>query len=148
MTQVSKIKLRPEIENRIYELFEDAVLHLRSREDVLGFLKDFLSPTERVILAKRFAIAILLLKNNDYNSISDTLRVTPNTISKVNLQIKHGGGSVRKIAQKIAVSDINKASIEELLGSLTPKKHTLTGEVYKKDLVKREKRINRLKKGL
>ena len=111
-------------------------------------MDDFLSPTEKTVLVKRLAIAVMLIKGNDYNSIRQTLKVTPVTISKISLKIAHGNGSVKKTAINVAESDYGKALIEEFLGIFEKRKVTLTGEVYKKSTWERRQKIKRLKKGV
>ena len=48
------------------------------------FLEDFFSPTERTVMAKRLAIAVLIAKGNDYRTIAQILKVTPITIFNYN----------------------------------------------------------------
>ncbi len=143
MTQVSKIRLRPEVDQRIYDLLENTLIKFRNKKEIINFLNDFLSPIEKTILAKRLAIAVLLEKGNIYENISNILRVTPNTINKMSLKIKYGNGAVKKVAENIANSDLGMALIEEILGIFSQKKRTLTGEVYRKPILERDRKIKR-----
>lgn len=146
MTQVSKIRLRPEVEERIYKLLENALVRFKRNKDIIDFLNDFLSPIEKTILAKRLAITVLLAKGNNYVSISDILKVTPNTITKMSLRMKYGNGAVRGVAETIANTDFGKALVEEILGIFERKRRTLTGEVFRKPIWKRKRKLQRLKK--
>lgn len=148
MTQVSKYKLRLNLEERIYELLSNTLAGIKNSTDFKIFLNDFLSPTERTVLAKRLAIAALIEKGNDYRQICQILRVTPTTISKVAFRMKYGNGSIKKISENIAVLDDNKALLEEL-GSIfdLPVKGLPISE-YTKKVQKRSQVINRLKKEL
>ena len=146
MTQVSRIKLRVDVEDRIYNLLSQVLAGIKKKEDFDEFLDDFLSPTERTVFAKRLAIAVLLAKDCDYAEIRETLRVTPVTISKVSFRINHGNSSIKKVANDIADSDSGKALVEEILGFFGRKRRTLTGEVYRKPFVEKEKRLHKLKK--
>lgn len=148
MTQVSKYKLKLDVEDRIYKLLSDSLSDINNKDDFNNFLNDFLSPTEKTVFAKRLAIAVLLSKGNDYKNVCAILKVTPVTVSKMSLRMKYGNGSVKKIADKIAVSDDNKALLEEL-GSIfdMPMKGLPLSEYHKK-VQQRSKNIHRLKKSL
>ncbi len=146
MTQVSRIKLRIDIENRIYKLLSQTLAGIKKEDEFNDFLDDFLSPTERTVFAKRLAIAILLAKGCDYAEIRKTLRVTPTTISRANFRMNYGNGSVKKAAENIANSDYGKALAEEILGIFEPKRRTLAGEVYKNPILEKERKLRRLKK--
>ncbi len=146
MTQVSRIKLKPEVEQRIMNLFSIVISDIKGRDNVGKFLDDFLSPVEKIILVKRLAIAVLIAKGNDYDNIRRTLRVTFGTISKMSLKMKYGNGSVKSIAEYIANSDYGQALIEEILGIFEPKRRTLAGEVYKKPIWEKKQKVQRLKK--
>lgn len=52
----------------------------RKVEDFFGY---FLTPTEQITLAKRLAIAFLLIKKCDYRMITKILRVSSSTIGSV-----------------------------------------------------------------
>ena len=88
MTQVSRFMLRPEVWEKIFDLFTDTFLRIKDKKKLNDFFDNFFSPTEKIMLSKRLAIAVLLAKGNDYGSIKNTIRVTDGTISKVNLLLK------------------------------------------------------------
>ncbi len=62
MGRISKRRIDPEIEERIFEIFWDYLASLRNPEDINEFLASLLSYTEQVMLSKRLAIALLLAK--------------------------------------------------------------------------------------
>lgn len=105
MTQVSKRWLSKEIENRIFEIFWQSLAYCSTKETVASFLEDLLTPTEKIMLAKRVSIAFLLLKGYDYKSINDTLKVSDPTIWTVNLWLKTRGKGYRMILEKIIKSE-------------------------------------------
>lgn len=148
MTQVSKHKLRFEVENRIYELLNDSFSEIRDKDEFNNFLDDFLSPIEKTVLAKRLAIAVLISKGNDYKNICAILKVTPNTVSKMSFRIKYGNGSVKKMADKIVASDDNKALLEELASIFDIPIKGLPKSEYIKKVQKRNKNIDRFKNKL
>lgn len=148
MTQVSQIKLRPDVEERIYKLLVEVLIRFKDKKDLSSFLDDFISPTEKTVLAKRLAIAALIAKGNDYSRIRQILRVTPSTIAKMSLHMQYGNGSVKKVANKIASSDSGKALLQELLGIFDLPAKGLPISDYHKKVQKREKKIYKLKKEL
>jgi hypothetical protein len=94
------------------------------------------------------AISVLLAKGNSYENISNILRVTPNTITKMSLKMKYGNGSVKKVSESITNSDSGKAIIEEILGVIQRKHINLGGDEFKTPSWERERKIRRLKKGI
>lgn len=121
-------------------------MKMKNKSELDNFLNDFMSPTERTVLFKRLAVAVLLAKGNDYRSISDILRVTPITISKMSFRMKYGNGSVKKISEKIMTKDKGKAILEELTGIFdNPIKERPRGE-YRKNIWERNKKIRKLRK--
>ena len=100
MAQVSKKFLPVDVTNRITETLLEAVSQVKGRKDTALFLNDLLTPTERVVLAKRLAIAVLLLKGWGYESIQNFLKVSSDTVGKVALIVKHNQG-YPKIVEKM-----------------------------------------------
>src|SRR3989338_11266779 len=101
MTQVSRIPLRKEIEKRIFEIFLSSLAKVRHRQEVENFINDLLSPTEKTMLAKRISIAFLLAKKYDQRTISKTLKVGLETVSKVSRSMRSGKGGYRMVAGNI-----------------------------------------------
>lgn len=92
MTQVSRRVLHKQVEEQIFETLWEAISQVRDKKDVQIFLNDLLTPTEKVMLAKRLAIAVLLLKQRNYQTIKDFLKVSGETISKISLILKMNKG--------------------------------------------------------
>lgn len=101
MTQVSRYPIHKSVEKRMFEIFTTTISHLKNTEDIEEFLHDFLSPVEKIMLAKRLTIAVLLAKGYSYPSIKSILRVTPTTISTVSLSLKYSGNGYKKMVEKI-----------------------------------------------
>lgn len=83
MAQISKRFLNKKIEARILDLFWTSLSSLSTKEKVALFLDDLLTPTEKLMLSKRLAIAFMLMKNYDYSVINDRLKVSDTTIWNV-----------------------------------------------------------------
>jgi len=91
MSQISKRQLGRKLELKIYDSFWRVIANIKKREEVSDFFSDCLTPTERVYLAKRMAIAVLLSKGYDYRSISNMLKVSTGTVGRVASKIKERG---------------------------------------------------------
>jgi uncharacterized protein YerC len=121
MTQISRMPIHKSVEKRMFEIFTTTISNLKKPEDIEEFLHDFLSPVEKIMLAKRLAIAILLAKNYSYPSIQQILRVTPTTIATVSLSLKYSGKGYKKMVEKI-LSDEKRDNfwqkIEDVLASI------------------------------
>ncbi|OGD89343.1 hypothetical protein A3J17_03655 [Candidatus Curtissbacteria bacterium RIFCSPLOWO2_02_FULL_40_11] len=100
MSRVSKKVLNRQIEEQMFETLWESVSQVKNKEDVKLFLGDLLSPVERIMVAKRLAIAVMLLKGHNYETIIDILRVSNETISKIALALRLNRG------YKIAIDKI------------------------------------------
>lgn len=85
---------------------------LESKEEVRGFLKELLTPTEMKMLAKRLQIAVLLLRGTSYNTIGERVRVQNSTIAKISNVINVSpNGSLKKMAEKLIKIEEGKQGI-------------------------------------
>lgn len=80
--QTSK-KLSTVAEDRLLEQFYNVLAEFSHPAEVEKFLFSFLSPTERLVFAKRLEIAWLLHQGHSYDEIAKTLNVSSATISSV-----------------------------------------------------------------
>lgn len=101
MPQVSRYVLRKDVEKRMFKVFEKTISDIRKASDVKSFINDLLTPTEKIMLAKRLGIAVLLSKGYDYRSISKVLKVSTTTILAIVKQAAINGQGY-----KIAVNNI------------------------------------------
>lgn len=148
MTLVSRYKLRPEVWSKVFNLFTTSLSSIKNKDNVEVFLNDFLSPTERIILAKRFAIAVLLAKGNNYEQIKSLLHVTSATISKVNESLKYNEKGINETIKEVLKKDSVRLVWEEIKSVFDiPIKGLPISEYYKK-VKNREKAIQNLKSGI
>ncbi len=101
MAQVSKRQMKPWIEKQIYELFWNSMAKFKNAKEAEEFYLDLLTYTEKVMLAKRLAIAMLLLRGLGYREIKELLKVSDPTITRVRNQLRTGGGFTR-LAERLA----------------------------------------------
>lgn len=125
MTKVSRRILNKDLEKRIFELFIKTIMKLEKQDEVENFLEDLLSPTEKIMLVKRLAIAIFLTKGYTYDDIDDTLKVSRPTIMNVSYWLKHGKTGYQKVVERIIKNQKREElidKIEEILLRLSPPK--------------------------
>ncbi len=101
MTMVSKYPLNKKVEDRVYSIFLETLADIKTSKEVGEFLNEFLSPTEKIMLAKRLSIALLLTKNYDFRTICKILKVSPTTVSDMNIWVKHNNGALKKVLNNI-----------------------------------------------
>ncbi len=101
MAQVSKYPIHKDVEKRIFGVLKETIANLRDSQEIEEFLEDFLSPVEKIMLAKRLSIALLLAKGYTYPDVAQVLRVTPSTIAAVSVHLKYAGEGYKKIVERI-----------------------------------------------
>jgi TrpR-related protein YerC/YecD len=104
MSQLSKLPIRRDLEDEMFDLFTSTIISLKDKKEIEDFLSDLLSPIEKMMLAKRLAIALMLEKDYTYPMIGKTLRVTPTTIASVSMQLRYAGKGYKNIVEKILSS--------------------------------------------
>lgn len=124
MPQVSKRRIKEKILIRIGDIFLDSILRLEDKKETAAFLSDLLSPTEKLMISKRLAIAVLLAKGYGPDSIKDILKVSDCTIISVKKTLVLAGEGYRKtIKQLLKREKVKKffLTIEEIWDFLPPK---------------------------
>lgn len=114
MTQVSKYPLRKEIQERMFEVFLDSIGMVKTRGQVEKLIDDLLSPTERIMLAKRLSIALLLFKSYDQRAIAKILKVSLGTVNKVSLALQNGTGGYTMVLSAVVKQEKFHAFFEKL----------------------------------
>ncbi len=145
MTQVSKYPISKEVADRIFEIFLKSFVAIKNKEEADQFITNFLTPTEKIMLAKRLAIAFLLEKGYDYRTIQRIIRVSTATIASVNLVRLHGSEGYKKLIAKILREESIKNFLEEATIKLLsiPATSTKGGGAYrylKQELEKNKRR--------
>lgn len=123
MTQVSKYPVSVEVEKRMYAILVDTISKLITSDEINEFLAEFLSPVEKVMLAKRMTIAVLLSKGYNYKEINKILRVTPSTIASVSIALKYSKRGYKKAVDKILSSEELDAfwqKVDDVIHNLVP----------------------------
>jgi len=90
MPHISSKKLKKESLQKLYNEFNIALERSAKRSWAKFFLNDFLTRTEKIMLAKRFAVIYLLAKDVPTSYISEALCMSPATISRMSLKYEIG----------------------------------------------------------
>lgn len=144
MAQISKYPVHKKVEERMFEVLRETISNLKSSEEIEDFLTDFLSPVEKIMLAKRLSIAILLHKGYRYETITEILRVTPPTIATVSLLLKYSGKGYKRAVEKIALNEKMDAFWEKV-GDMLSKIPNSKGSdwSYQRKEYERKKRVRK-----
>ncbi|MDO8523800.1 MAG: Trp family transcriptional regulator [bacterium] len=86
---------------------------LETVEEIQNFLKDLLSETEAVMLARRLKIAQLIYQGKSYESIQKTMQTSPGTIASVHSWLDGGFGGYLKGIQKLRQELGRQAALQE-----------------------------------
>lgn len=116
MSQVSKYPIRKDVYEEIFKTLLETIAGLTTKESVSAFFEEFLTPTERIMFAKRLAVGLLIAKGYDYKEIRELLKVSSTTIASYSAFYKYGEG-YREVINKI----LRNQKIEEFLLSLAEK---------------------------
>lgn len=81
--QVSAKTLKSDVEEHVLDQFYSLLADLKHPGDIQSFLSSLMTPTERLVFAKRLQIAWLLRQGMSYDDISQKLKVSSATISSV-----------------------------------------------------------------
>jgi len=114
MPPVSRRYLKPEIYNRLIDIFIQVLSTTNQTKSGLLFTHTLLSATERTMLAKRVGISLLLKRGYSYDMIMDYLKVSRGTVAKVSEIIHSSDQESQVVLDKI----INNKQISETMGKL------------------------------
>ncbi len=125
MPQISLRKMDPEIEKRTLEVFVNVLVNSKASINPSSFIDIFLTPTEKIMLAKRVAITILIKRGYSYELIKDYLKVSQSTVSGMVNQLKISAQIDQVAIDKVILNkDIKKvmSDFEYGLSKLIPPK--------------------------
>ncbi len=102
MPRVSKAR---KVSSKKKELFIDdfysAITSFKDKYEVQSFFEDMLTTEEKLMLAKRFQVAMMLKLNYLWSEITDRVKVTTSTVAQVAQRIKRYKGGLLTVAQRI-----------------------------------------------
>lgn len=129
----------------MFEIFWREIADLKDAKEAEVFFNDLLTRTEKIMLAKRLSIALMLLKGHDYAMIKDALKVSTATVASVNSWLNHGGEGYKKVIEKIVRREkfekLMPTSLSELIEGPLPPKGKDWKTFYRKQ-AKRQRQYN------
>lgn len=147
MAQVSKYPISKEIYDRIFEIFLQSLTRVRDKKEAEEFIDSLLSLVERIMFAKRLAIAFLLEKGYEYRQIQRVLRVSLPTIASVSFTRQYAGQGYKKAVRGIIQEEKLNALLEKAVLKILefPSKATKGSGVwrYLKQEVEKERQKNK-----
>ena len=105
MTHISKYPLDKALEEEMFRQFWISLSRLQGAHVASSFFSDLLSESEKVMLAKRFTIAVLLLRGRKPVDISSTLHVSYSTIGSVWAWVKNAKPHTKQLFATITRSN-------------------------------------------
>lgn len=102
MPKVSQNKLSAAIQGEILRTLFSGIAHIHSERDVSILLRDLLTPTEHIMLAKRLMAALLLERGYPIHKICGMLKLSRTTVTLIRTALARGGEGYRIAAAVIA----------------------------------------------
>ncbi|MFA6256750.1 MAG: Trp family transcriptional regulator [Candidatus Paceibacterota bacterium] len=90
MPHISSKKLKKDTLSRLYGQFSDAFEKSARKSQAKFFLGDLLTKTEKIMLAKRFAVIYLLSQDVPMSYIAESLGMSYTTVFKMSLKYDIG----------------------------------------------------------
>ena len=143
MTQVSRYPISKEVYDRCWEIFTKTLIGIRDSKDTNENIGDLLTPTERIMLTKRLAIAFLLTQGYEYREINKVLHVSFQTVASVNNALKYGNNGYNKAVGRILkdekLKEILNKTAQVLITPATKGMGSGTWRYLKQELKKKSK---------
>ena len=121
MPHVSSKKLKKGHLQKLYDKFSSALEKSAKKSWAKLFLSDLLTHTEKIMLAKRFAVIYLLSKDVPASYIAETLCMSPATIFRMSIKYDIGKYSYMLKATKNENKNIWKIFEKILRAGLPPR---------------------------
>ena len=135
------MKLDERVLNKLLDLFFEVVGKRYDKGDFQKIIEDLLTPAERIMIAKRIAVYYLLLKNIDYRTISNVLKISQTTISKLNVFKEKSEGIIptfNRIVRNEKIGEFLEEVSLALMGPGTYGTNWKAGWKHKKELARRK----------
>ena len=122
MPHVSSKKLNDKIWAEVYRQFMVALAHTEPRAKRRKKLHAILTPTERIMLAKRVALIPLISQGSSWYAIKRKLNISPSTITRIAKVIDRGGYQDLLVMYKKQTKNRSWKIIETLLFGIFPQR--------------------------
>lgn len=82
MVRISRYRVKTEILNSIYQLFFEIISKEKNKDSFFQVIDDIISPSEKIMIAKRIAVIYLLIKQIKTEDIINILKTSKGTVAK------------------------------------------------------------------
>ncbi|MBI2065638.1 MAG: hypothetical protein HYT68_01035 [Candidatus Zambryskibacteria bacterium] len=110
MPHVSRKKLKPETADKIFKKLVKVLENAQSKNRLSDVLSELLTETEKIMLAKRLAVILLILSDIPEERISEALIMSPTTVYKISLELEK-----RRYQSIEAISKKEKIDLEKIV---------------------------------
>lgn len=122
MTHVSRFPVPKDVYYQILNELYWVLADVRKPEEMKQFLGDFFTKTERIMLAKRLALAGMILKDYDIETIKQVLHVSTGTMYRMKEKLERGGQGFKVGINRI----IRKDEFDKFIRSLFQRKRSMS----------------------
>ena len=119
MTRISKKFIKEEIILKLYRLFFEVFSRSNDQQSFLSLIDDILSPTEKIMIAKRLGMIYLLIKGVDFRTIAETLKVSAATVLFYSVVYKEKKAQTTKLIEQMLKKENVLNFLEDLFADLT-----------------------------
>lgn len=105
MSQISRRFIKPAVLEKIRLLLLDCIARCRDQEMAAAFISALLTNTEKIVIAKRIAIALMILKGRTSEEIQNTLKVSGQTVWTVGGWLRTRGTGFRSLLEDVIKRD-------------------------------------------
>ena len=109
MPQVARWKLRPEVREKVFDILVDSVAKVNNKNTARTFAEFLLTPTEKIMIAKRITAALLLASGANYDQIHQAVHVSTATIARIKNKYKYNEEFKKLIDQILKDRMLRKA---------------------------------------
>lgn len=113
MPHISSKKLDKFFVEKLFKKFITVLGRAQNKNSLSLVMKELLTNTEKIMLAKRLSIVLMLANNLPQNKIVDILGVSPSTVAKLSLYLEIG-----KYDTILMISKKEKADLEKLIWNI------------------------------
>ncbi len=118
MTQISRFKVNADVLEKLNDLLFE-LLSNKSKDAFQIVLRDLISPTEKVMIAKRIGVIYLLEKNIDQRTITSIMKVSLATVSRYALLIR-SSRTIPNALEKLITKERTRLLVSQLFELLFP----------------------------
>jgi uncharacterized protein YerC len=136
MPQISKRFVKPAVKEKIDNLFIECIAECRNQKEAANFINVLLTKTEKTVIAKRVAIALMLTKGYTATEIDEKLKVSQATVYTVKYWLEDKGIEIKSILASIAKRDERQESenldLQREAGSILPPPPGINWKSYRR----------------